>query len=321
IPKYEYKVEGQFGKGGTSLELPGEIEVNFKNKADITPTTGYTLHPAFNFGGENLSGIWVGKFEITGAINSPTIKPNESSLRSQTVSSFFNAGRAMQNVGNPYGFSNTKGDTHMMKNMEWGAVAYLSQSKNGKYGNPNYTGANKELYINNNSNYVTGCSAGAPSTGGVNGCTNTYNVENHGTGASTTGTIYGVYDMSGGMAEYVMGVLADPSGNPISGGDATWNSGFKGMYEDGTMNTTGQDFPNAKYYDLYTETTGIKGDATNADKTQGWYQDFAKFIASGRPWFRRGTSYNNTTVAGAFGYDNSIGHANSYTTARMVAKP
>ncbi|MEG2448083.1 MAG: hypothetical protein RSB45_03385, partial [Bacilli bacterium] len=71
-------------------------------------------------------------------------------------------------------------------------------SKYGKYGNPNYTGANKELYQNNNSNFVTGCSAGAPTTGEVNGCTNTYNVEGAGTGASTAGTIYGIYDMSGG---------------------------------------------------------------------------------------------------------------------------
>ena len=32
----------------------------------------------------------------------------------------------------------------MMKNMEWGAVAYLSHSKYGKYGNSMYEGSNKK---------------------------------------------------------------------------------------------------------------------------------------------------------------------------------
>ena len=40
----------------------------------------------------------------------------------------------------------------MMKNIEWGAVAYLSQSIYGKYGNISYTGANKEVYKNDEIN-------------------------------------------------------------------------------------------------------------------------------------------------------------------------
>ena len=47
-----------------------------------------------------------------------------------------------------YGFSGSTYGTHMMKNIEWGAVAYLSQSKYGKYGNTTYSGANKEIYQN-----------------------------------------------------------------------------------------------------------------------------------------------------------------------------
>ncbi|MEG1495135.1 MAG: hypothetical protein RR406_02380, partial [Bacilli bacterium] len=271
--------------------------------------------------GENLSGIWVGKFELTGTINSPTIKPNETSLRYQSVSSFFNASRAMQNIGNPYGFSSSTGDTHMIKNMEWGAVAYLSQSKYGKYGNSSYTGANKEIYINNNQNFVTGCSTGAPSTGQVNGCTNTYNVESAGTGASTTGTIYGVYDMSGGAYEYAMGVLADPSGNPRSGYLSGSNSGFKGMYTDGTMNITGLDFPNNKYYDLYTGDSGLKGDATNADGTQNWYGDYSYFVDADHPWFLRSSGCGNTTSAGVFYASNFYGSASSNYSSRVSAKP
>ena len=49
-------------------------------------------------------------------------------------------------VNNIYGFKESEVDTHAMKNLEWGAVAYLSQSKYGKYGNPNYEGANKRCF-------------------------------------------------------------------------------------------------------------------------------------------------------------------------------
>ncbi|MEG1495377.1 MAG: hypothetical protein RR406_03685, partial [Bacilli bacterium] len=188
-----------------------------------------------------------------------------------------------------------------MKNMEWGAVAYLTQSKYGKYGNPNYTGANKEVYINNNSNFITGCSAGVPSSDPVNGCTNTYNMENTGTGASATGTIYGVYDMSGGSLEYIMGVY-----NQIIS-----NSGFSIL-------------PDVKYYDNYMNTTGLKGDATYADGTRDWYQDYQSFSSnSARSWlFRGGSNTANMNMnAGVFSFSHFSGNADPYGSTRFVAKP
>lgn len=48
----------------------------------------------------------------------------------------------------------------MIKNSEWGAVAYLSQSKYGKYGNNDYDGVEKEIFINNSQAHYTGRSGG-----------------------------------------------------------------------------------------------------------------------------------------------------------------
>lgn len=81
----------------------------------------------------------------------------------------------------------------MLKNMKWGAVAYLSYSKYGK---------KSEITINNDFAYFTG--GGAYKT----------NVAQ-----STTGNITGVYDMSGGAWEYMMGVQQDNTGTntPMSG--------------------------------------------------------------------------------------------------------
>ena len=77
------------------------------------------------------------------------VKPNSTSLTYQTVSNMFNGIRKMELAGNIHGFTQTGTtentytgviendsnniDTHMIKNTEWGAVAYLSHSK---YGNP-----------------------------------------------------------------------------------------------------------------------------------------------------------------------------------------
>ena len=70
VPRYEYKIEGQYGTHtdgsvGTA-ELPGEIKINFISKDTTTASNGYIMHPAFTFGSTHQSGIWVGKFKTTG---------------------------------------------------------------------------------------------------------------------------------------------------------------------------------------------------------------------------------------------------------------
>ena len=72
-------------------------------------------------------------------------------------------------------------DSHMMKNIEWGAVAYLKQS---------IYGLGITDVEESNSNY----------TGGGTG--NAY--KNNG-GRSTTGNITGIYDMKEMIVEYMMG--------------------------------------------------------------------------------------------------------------------
>ncbi len=234
IPRYSYTIKKEnnssdyygkasFGNNNPTRELPGEIDVKFISKVTETGTAQYTgdtptnwrTNEAFDFGGEKRSGIWVGKFETTGeltpdctsescTVDKLSIKPNLQSLRSQTVSSFFYAARSMQNDETTFGFSKSKGDLHMIKNDEWGAVAYLSQSKYGKYGNSDYTRANKEIYQNKSTTFITGSSNGTPSQSSTTEPQYTYNDMTKldegqgqaGPGASTTGNIYGIYAIS-----------------------------------------------------------------------------------------------------------------------------
>ena len=338
IPRYEYKIEGQYGKGGQSAELPGEIEVNFIGKNIKTPTEGYIIHPAFNFDGEK-SGFWVGKFELSHSDETKSetslecttdtcsesqylrILPKKTSLRNNNVSNLFYAIRSIENT-NSFGLSNI--DTHMMKNSEWGAVAYLSQSKYGKYGNRDYENKYKEVYQNKSDSYITGLSNGTPSQeayrdGGqcsYNDMTNlgvdgdSYKMGLCGPGASTTGNIYGVYDMSGGAWEYVMGTYgtSTPTIN---------NSGF------GSTVFTGNTIE-SKYYDIYKTNDVLTACDNNGlclghamSETASWYGDYT-YMFSSSSCFLRGGNYVNSDGAGVFNRNLSNGDCFNDLSARVV---
>ena len=302
IPRYKYTIfNGSNGSAAAQL-----INVTFENGTNRTGTvtcsdnadgsetcstitngTSTYTHPAFKFGNTELTGFWVGKFEVSGSTSTITVKPNVSSLRSQTVSSFFTA---IQNVKTTYGISNA--DSHMMKNMEWGAVAYLKQSKYGL--------GTTDIAINDNSSLYTG--------GGTSDAYKT-NVAQ-----STTGNIYGVYDMSGGAYEYVMGNMKNSS---------------NAFYSSNARFTTA---PDAKYYDSYkydsssnkTHERGKLGDATKetlatfGNTSGGWYSDYTRFPYSSYPWFLRGGQYVYNIYAGVFYFSSNGGGVDGSISARAV---
>ena len=302
LPRYKYTIfNGNNGSAAAQL-----INVTFESGTNRTGTvtcsdnadgsetcstitngTSTYTHPAFKFGNTELTGFWVGKFEVSGSTSAITVKPNVTSLRTETVSSFFTA---IQNVKTAYGINNA--DSHMMKNMEWGAVAYLKQSKYGL--------GTTDIAVNDNTSYYTG-----------GGQSDAYKTK---VAQSTTGNIYGVYDMSGGAWEYVMGNMKNSSNAFYSS-----NAGF----------TTA---PDSKYYDSYkydllsntTHARGKLGDATKetlatfGSGTGGWYSDYADFPNSIISWLIRGGIYNIGTNAGVFSFYFNDGGDGSYYSARAV---
>ena len=321
IPRFEYKITGTYGThldstAGTQA-LPGQIEIKFIPRNKTIADANYVLHPAFTWDDnndgtiiakENISGIWVGKFETTGTGTEPTVLPNVTSLRSQNVSVQFDTSLKLKNYLSTVGTT----DSHMMKNSEWGAVAYLSQSIYGKYGNTSYTGANKEIYKNDSSSYLTGRSSGTyPQSGISTSGTCLYNdITDRGSGkgscgggASTTGNITGVYDMSGGAIECTMGYLSTRVHISIF-----------------------TELPLIMYYDAYTSTTaatacngGIcKGHALS--ETSGWYKDTSYFIYDDNPWTERGGLYSfaDNPNDGVFYFNAGAGGSSSSHSFRTV---
>ena len=341
-----------FGDYNTNDNVEGECTTPMESGATGNCSVGdYMTHPAF------LSipskGFWVGKFETgyagannNGEAKANTIEPNKIIVKPNVYS-----WRGIQ-VSNAFSTSydyKRNLDSHMMKNTEWGAVAYLQHSKYG---------SKTSVRLNNNSDYGVGNQAiNEPScqyTDTMQEC-NIYCADNscyinysQSVLASTTNNITGIYDMAGGAWEYVMAVIVDENGNPLSGRNSLENSGFNGPFGcptcDGdssglTSLTNGLNFPDKKYFDKYSpyengqkysrrilgDATGEMGPFTTGDNlytsTGSWYDDIAYFIYNSNSWFRRGGFFHDGLGAGIFAFTNNRGHAMSPSAFRLILTP
>ena len=334
IPRYRYKLFNTSFKEINPLEI--EILFESKNypKSSGTKDGEWLTHPAFTFGDEELTGIWVGKFETTGTSDMPTIKPNLVSLTNQDVASQFETSRKINYVLDS---EIAKIDAHVAKNMEWGAINYLSHSRYGTCVDgvcKNVRNNNVNTSSNSNGPSITGCaSSNANGAMVVSNTCNTdssrpYNDNEYGVLASSTSSIYGVYDMAGGSWEIVMAVMKSEDGsNIISGRNDNKNSGYTGILFDKDRNISktfsGKSLPDAKYYDVYNYNINIDsvdkshlGDATG--ETVGWYGDFRNFLDNPKSWLMRGGLYNHEGLDGVFAYGGVDGRASILRSFRTV---
>ena len=237
VPRFAYKITSGYH---TSQDIAGDIAIVFLNKDNtlktkkdsagnkvsqsdlitsdqvnsaeanigLNATTKYIIHPAFttlDTDENNVDGIWIAKYEmsmektsdggttwvdnpLTLESDSDILINNDSTKRMVSkpgVTSWTNI--TVKNIFTNCFYMDRTVDSHMTKNTEWGAAAYLSVSNYGK-------GSTNEPEQNASSNYITGCGLdGTISTGA----------------ASTTGNMYGIFDMAGGSYEYVAGYLND----------------------------------------------------------------------------------------------------------------
>ncbi len=172
---------------------------------EVGKPTPMIVHPGFTFGGKELTGIWVAKFEasMTGTnansiANNNVVTQNVApSLGKETTTHnvkilpnintwrYIDIGNAFMNCYNMTGDSNIYGlrksmsDSHLIKNIEWGIIAYLSGSQYG------YVPTRNSTSKYSNEIYASG---------------NTYQTN---TSQSTTNNVTGIYDLNGGSWDYV----------------------------------------------------------------------------------------------------------------------
>ena len=297
IPRYKYQLFNVNSEEMDSIEICTQFEGKDTTKSTGSTNGSWLTHPAFTFGTDELSGIWVGKFETSGTASAPTIKPNLTSLVEQNVSTQFSTSKKFGTTTFLTSNGVSRADAHMMKNTEWGAVAYLKQSK---YGLGTTDIANNAYSASSEPYYMAGCGPKRETDLTNKTTTCTSYTSTAGVKSSTTGNVYGVYDMAGGAFEYVMGMLKTEDGTGLT----YLSSGF-----------TASTLPlGSKYVDAYTYgisvadyTRRILGDATG--ETRGWYSDHAYFPTTANSFFLRGGRSHNDSYAGVFNYNIDTGRA------------
>ena len=310
--------------------------------------TDYVVHPAFTDGNkynsfdngewrQEIEGIWVAKFKAgiyttnkdtnikmqnsTTANNLyyPIFKGRKFGYNYVSVSQCYDISQSLDDIGNPYGIDNMS-NSHLMKNSEWGAVAYLSISQYGYSEgssdnekltnnlsiadfnnvavspviNPNNTGkiaaitgyTATETREEEKQNVMTykGESSLSDSVSGTNGISYAWNNcnnnldEGNGTLSSTTGNIYGVYDMGGCLTSYIAAYV---------------NSGTISLKENGGSFVTGKSDYLSTAYPYNPVLTNYK-DFNSGYNGTGWDKIFGDAIwetSSGtgnkKTWFRQ----------------------------------
>lgn len=225
----------------------------------------------------------------------PVFKGRKFGYNYVSESECYNLSLALDDNGNPYGLTNAS-NSHLMKSSEWGAAAYLSMSQYGYSGGiikPSTEKARNNFDIdgtathpNNSSRIIYGIT-GYSALAGKSGrnaqtfssvettftdevgsgetisyawnITDTNSATGNGTKSSTTGNIYGVYDMSCGLADYT----------------ATYVNNTK-YTENGSAFATGKS--------TYLATAYPKKGTTHADFSTAYYEGDFKYIYGDAIW-------------------------------------
>ena len=260
IPRYAYKIAGEknievtFLKGNTNEGVDGATYTTDQT-TDTTKTA--ILHPAFNLGGTELNGFWVAQFEARGTNKDGNAGGNASSSAageqyapdSTTIAKslpnkiswgYISIGESEKRsmdiaTTDKEKFGLTSGtNSHLIKNSEWGAVAYLSYSK---YGNIPMTNGTGSLVTGSHWYDIytgQGPKSETDETYYSYDESHNYNTSN-GILASTTKNVTGVYDMAGGAWEGVAGYLDNSNANLSAFGKS--EDGSIQYFENGKLNS------------------------------------------------------------------------------------
>lgn len=334
IPRYAYKIsennyntnkEGiiaiKFLKDNTNYDKEGNLINNKNTKSNLD----YVVHPAFNFDKE-LTGIWVSKYEassleygLTGEnyggdnntkLTYKSVADRYSWVNVKIDTSYIISKNIIEN--SLYGLNKEQTDSHLMKNTEWGAVAYLAQSKYGRNNNQisinNYYEKEKlktgYSTVNNNNEY-----------GNAANITSLWNTEN-GVRASTTGNVYGIYDLVGGAIERTAAYLDN---NSISLKNEALNlyqadNKYKDLYNVSDTDERSRNYSLAikNYGDAVYETS------SNGDENSSWYNGNSFMITGLYTFFYRGGSAIDGKKASLFYFSSSSGGVYKYAGFRAV---
>ena len=322
----------KFEAGYFDKNLVDADKEKYSSSVNYSQTYGYTPAGKNEDARNYLDEIYGSK---TTAIKYPTFQGGKYSMNYINHNDAFNISKAIAgDSNNVYGLKSNSTDSHLIKNSEWGAVAYLGQSQYGLY--------NKNIRINNvnmgdNSNFVYAMTGYAAKEEDAASTTNTDAIAWNQTGgelASTTGTIYGIYDMSGGTWERSASLVNNGNSRLNEFGSSLMyslkdgkSSEYVTVYEtDTSVDNTGVSWTDGNLLKTneatYNKNTKY-GDAIKETSTAGtgntsWNGDYSYFAGLFYPFFGRGGYYWDRSGAGLFYFYRSGGYSYYYGGFRSV---
>ncbi len=298
IPRYGYQIESRYHSnsvGVVNIEfMIGKTDISSKGRIVWNNESGegnWNVHPAFQYDGA-VEGIWVAKFEASSVEgNSNTPEGDDRTSKTLQIKPGVPSWRYIS-VGTAYTVcSNYRKElnSHLTKNTEWSAVAYLAESDYGK---------NDIIWTNPNSSYITGQ---AGKTYLQSSTTQTYDYDNniYGVKASTTGNIYGIYDMAGGAweetAAYIDNKAGEDSLELYAQSLKNAPDYAKDVYAASTEDTQRSNYiaNKAIYGDAIWETSCLESNAGKENGNFAWHDNFVDFPYSDVPIIYRGGSCND----------------------------
>ncbi len=259
---------------------------------------------------------WIdGKYEVNKEkIKYPTFQGSSYAMNYTSINDANNISRALTEEGNIYGLSTLDTDSHLMKNSEWGAVTYLCKSTKYGIGNKDIAVNSKDLNNGGVSNTKEQGNklASVYAVTGYNSDNNEWNdYLGESLSSSTTGNIYGIYDLAGGcwdrMTGYINNGVNKEAASVVVGKDKSTKYATVYPYSDVGETDTEKAKTNYNLNDK------IFGDAiietsTLGDGDTSWNNKFSEYIGGEKPFFVRGGTYKEMNNYGicAFTRCNSL---------------
>ena len=331
-PAFQDGTKNGYANGEWDKEITGFWMAKFEagydgeaGNADSAKDSNVAYSTIYSWNGTdnaNLENYYYGKRAVGTKIKYPVYKANRPSMNYISIGDSFSLVRDMTSDGNLYGLRNI--DSHMTKNSEWGAVTYLAQSKYGRNGTE-VTINNVSLNEVNHLRAVTGFGGSSVSAGTqittldkiTNGTQDGSWTTSQGQLASTTGNMYGIYDLSGGLWERTASFISVTTGNY-----ATYGGELKGESDKYRSKYAGTSVTDTENYSANPNPSRV-GEAIWETSTSGtgsnsWNGDNSLFPHSGNPFFVRGGSFGNGAIAGLFAFIRTTGYCDCNLGFRAV---
>lgn len=329
-PAFKDGTSNNFMNGEWDKEIPGfwvsKYAAGFQQCSQILNSNGTVTEPTTNVNKVKYSNIKYTDFYksfSTNALNQtltssgneklsyPVFKPLTYAYNNISSADVYTISQEIDSATEFYGLSGNTEASHLMKNSEWGAVAYLTQSIFGRDGTK--VTINSKNLNNLNSKYIYGVTGYAENTA-------------LGVSASSTNNMNGVFDLSGCVWEKTSGYITNGNSNLSTYGESfaytkknadgykTLSTKYVTVYPYDSTNDT--NINNWIAYNKLKTTIYGYGDAILETSTSGsgstsWNKGYSIFANSTGVFFGRGGSYGGSSSSDIFAFGSTVGGPNS----------